>query len=462
MKKLFVLFLTMLLALSCLASCQKEDLGEVMVQNVGEITGFGAVGIVDRFAGVVVSESETKIEKSDTAEVKDILVKVGDSVKKGQTLFTYDSTMMEFTVEQAKLDLERKKLTLQSQIEDKAKLEEEKAKAKEDQQLAYSLEIRELEANIQESEYNIKLKEQEIEKNEAALQETSVESPVAGRVQTINKDGGYDDYGRPLSFMTIVEEGSYRVQGYINETNLQSLPEGTEVLLRSRVDERTWRGMVSSIDFENAASGQNGGMMMYDGGMSDSTGSSSRYPFYVELEESEGLMLGQHVYIEPDYGQDVVDNANRLMLPVYYISDMDSSPYVFAMGANEKLEKRALTLGESDEMMGTVEVVSGLTADDYIAFPEENLQEGMSCVIQDNSEMEPVPGGETHPNGFGPLGDEIEYEDDGMINEEGPMPEDGEMMIEEGLMPEDGEMMIEEDILETAAEGMENAETIQE
>ena len=440
MRKITVMLLAALLALSCLTGCEQEDLGEVTVQNVGQITGMGSVGIVDRFAGVVVSESETKIEKSETAEIKEILVKAGDSVSKGQTLFTYDSTMMEFTLEQAKLDLERKKLTLQSQIEDKEKLEKEKEKAKEDQQLAYSLEIRELEAAIQESEYNIKLKEQEIEKNEAALQETSVESPVDGRVQSINQNGGFDDYGRPLSFMTIVEDGSYRVQGYINETNLQSLPEGTEVLLRSRVTDDTWKGMVSKIDFENAQNGQsNMYYVSYDSG--DSTGTSSKYPFYVELYDSEGLMLGQHVYIEPDYGQDVIDNANALMLPMYYIVDIDSAPYVYAMGANEKLEKRSVTLGTADEMMGTYEIVSGLTADDYIAFPEETLVEGMKCTIYDPA-SEVIPEGETHPNGFGPLGDEIDY-DDGMYSEEGMevLPEDG-MMIDE--MPE-----FEEEIPET-------------
>ena len=250
MRKISVMILAALLALLCLSGCEKEELGEVTVQNVGQITGMGSVGIVDRFAGVVVSESETKIEKSDTAEIKEILVEAGDTVRAGQTLFTYDSTMMEFTLEQAKLDLERKKLTLESQIQDKEKLEAEKEKAKEDQQLAYLLEIREMEANIQESEYNIKLKEQEIEKQEAALSETSVESPVTGRVHAINRNGGYDDYGRPLPFMTIVEEGSFRVQDYINEANTASLPEGTQVLLRSRVTDDSWSGIVSKIDWE--------------------------------------------------------------------------------------------------------------------------------------------------------------------------------------------------------------------
>ena len=430
MRKISVMILAALLALLCLSGCEKEELGEVTVQNVGQITGMGSVGIVDRFAGVVVSESETKIEKSDTAEIKEILVEAGDTVRAGQTLFTYDSTMMEFTLEQAKLDLERKKLTLESQIQDKEKLEAEKEKAKEDQQLAYLLEIREMEANIQESEYNIKLKEQEIEKQEAALSETSVESPISGRIQTINRNGGYDDYGRPLPFMTIVEEGSFRVQGYINEANTASLPEGTQVLLRSRVTDDSWSGIVSKIDWENAQSGQSGMYYMEESG--SGTGSSSKYPFYVELFDSEGLMLGQHVYIEPDYGKDVIDQANRMMLPMYYIADLDSDPYVWAMNDSEKLEKRKVTLGETDEMMGTFEIVSGLSAEDYIAFPDETLQEGMKCTIYDPSQDMPVDGG---GNGFGPLQDEIDYEEDGFYEEE-PIEPDG-IEIEEPL-PEAG------------------------
>ena len=38
-----------------------------------------------------------------------------------------------------------------------------------------------------------------------------------------------------------------------------------------------------------------------DGGSDVST--ASKYPFYVTLDSSDGLLMGQHVYIEPDHGQ---------------------------------------------------------------------------------------------------------------------------------------------------------------
>ena len=56
---------------------------------------------------------------------------------------------------------------------------------------------------------------------------------------------------------------------------------------------------MGNVDQENAASDDSNNMygMMSTGG--DSQTNSSSYPFYVQLETSEGLMLGQHVYIEP-------------------------------------------------------------------------------------------------------------------------------------------------------------------
>ena len=58
--------------------------------------------------------------------------------------------------------------------------------------------------------------------------------------------------------------------------------------------------MITQVDFENTESNNNN---YY----SDSTGESgSTYTFYIELDSASGLILGQHVYIELDNGQDEV------------------------------------------------------------------------------------------------------------------------------------------------------------
>ena len=62
--------------------------GEASVQSVSMICGLGSVGLADRFAGIVSPLGETTIKKNDAMTIDTIKVKVGDSVKKGDVLFT--------------------------------------------------------------------------------------------------------------------------------------------------------------------------------------------------------------------------------------------------------------------------------------------------------------------------------------------------------------------------------------
>ena len=385
MKKKIALLLAALMLLSTVTACGAGGAGEASVQSVSMICGLGATGLVDRFAGMVTPQGETKLKKSDSTEVAEIMVAVGDSVTKDQVLFTYDMTQARLDLEKARLELEQLKNNLQSRKEEKEQLERDKDMAGSEQQLDYSLEIREVEAAIQEANYNITLKGKDIEKLQASLANTSVKSPCDGRVQAINEYGGSDEMGNELPFMTIVQTDGYRVKGYVNEANAYALTEGAPVIARSRVNDQVWHGTITMIEWDNPMQNSN-----YYG--DTDTVMSSKYPFYVELESSDGLLLGQHVYIEPDNGQETEPASDAINLPEWYIVDADSNPFVWAQGKNGKLEKRSVTLGDYDEMMGTYPVLEGLTADDYIAFPDDSLKAGMTCVTYDEGTFTPDEG----------------------------------------------------------------------
>ncbi|MDY4969154.1 MAG: biotin/lipoyl-binding protein [Lachnospiraceae bacterium] len=382
MKKSAV-FLSLLLSASLLFGCSGKTEGEASVQSISMICGIGSTGLADRFAGVVSPKSETSIKKNEEQTVSEVKVKAGDKVKKGQVLFTYDEEQTQLDLEKAQLELDQLKNSREAQKQEKASLEKERASASQDQKLSYTLEIQEAETAILEADYNISTKEKEVEKLKKTLKNLTVKSPVNGQIQTINEEGASDSNGNPLPYITIVETSSYRVKGYVNETNAQALAEGTAVLLRSRVDDTVWHGTISSIDWENPE--QAGGSDYIYGGAADSTTTSSRYPFYVKLEDDKNLMLGQHVYIEPDYGQEDNEASDALELPSVYINDTDSSPWVWAQNDKNLLEKRSITLGEYNADMDTWPVTDGLTADDYIAFPDDSLQEGMTCVTYDEN-----------------------------------------------------------------------------
>ena len=182
---------------------------------------------------------------------------------------------------------------------------------------------------------------------------------------------------------------------------------------------------------ENPGNDNSNGYYMSTG---DSTTQSNSYPFYVNLDSSEGLMLGQHVYIEADYGQD--EERAGIWLDDYFIADMDGDqPYVWVDNGKGRLEKRDVILGQHDDEMMKSEIADGLTEEDLITYPEEGLEEGMPTARGDSGRM-----GQSNPQ----LSEEEMMEDgtmpaDGEMLDDGTMPADGEI-LDDGTMPADGEM----------------------
>ena len=382
-KAAFLLALVMLLGL--LPGCGQAE-GEASVQSVSMICGLGSVGLADRFGGIVSPLGETKIKKDDSLTVDTIKVKVGDPVAVGDVLFTYDLSELQRNLEQAQLELEQQQTQLENKESEKKDLEEQRDQTGDDAaRREYTLQIREANLDILTYKANISSKKKDIEKVQNNLKNASVKSEVAGEVQAINENGGSDSNGNPLPFMTIVETGGFRVKGYVNENNAAALREGTEVIIRSRVSDQTWKGSVDTVDWNNPVQQQS----YYD----SDTNLSSKYPFYVTLDESDGLLLGQHVYIEPDYGQEDEQDASAINLPSYFISDPDGKPWVWAQSSKGKLEKRDLKLGEYNADTDTYPVLEGLTAEDYIAYPDESLKAGMTCVTYDDATFDPGTNG---------------------------------------------------------------------
>ena len=391
-KAAFILALAMLLGVA--AGCGESN-GEASVQSVSMICGLGSAGLTDRFAGVVSALGETNIKKDDSMAIGEIKVKVGDAVKEGDVLFTYDMSKLQLDLETAQLDLESLKSQLADKEAEKKQAEDALNDAEDDAaRRELLLDIRQYNVDIQSTNRSITEKSREVEKLQSNLKNSDVKSEVAGEVKSVNPNGGTDDRGNALPLISIVQTGGFRVKGYVNENNAAVLNEGAQVIIRSRVSDQTWKGTISSIDWNNPAQSSNN--YNYDSGSSD-TGNSSKYPFYVELSSSDGLLLGQHVYIEPDLGQDA--QSTGIQLPASFINDADSSPWVWAQSSSGKLEKRSLTLGDYNAELDTYAVTDGLTAADYIAYPDDTLKVGMTCVTYDESTFEPddsvtTPGGD--------------------------------------------------------------------
>ena len=392
-----------------LGNSTKADDNVVYVSTVKDLTGLGTGnGMENRYAGVVESENTWKVEKNSEKTVKEVYVEVGQEVQVGTPLFSYDTEKFQSDLEQAQLDLERINNELSSMSTNINQLYKDKKQASKDQQASITLEIQEAELELKRKEYEGKSKQAEIDKLNDNITNATVISEIAGVVKSINNDensaGNYYGDSSDNAFLTVLATGDFRVKGQINEQNMNNgaLMEGSQVIVHSRVDEnQTWTGTVTKIDRENAQTGNNNVYSSSGDGMTQ----SSNYPFYVQLDGTNGLMLGQHVYIEPDIGQQEIKTG--IWLSDSFINDIDSTPYVWADNGNGKLEKRSVTLGTYDENMMEYQITDGLKEDDAITFPEDGLEEGMKTVVSTDGSL-----GQSNPAG----GENDGMEDDGMID----------------------------------------------
>lgn len=509
---------------------------KVYVEKVSSLNVANA-GVQNRYSGVVEAQESWKVNKEADREVKEVFVEQGDMVEEGDSLFEYNMDDLKSELSQAELELEglQNEITdLNSQI---AQLTKERNSAPSEEKFQYTAEIQEKENSIKQTEYNIESKKAEMKKKQESIDNAVVTSKIAGVVKSINQSSGGGDYASEdeSAYMTILAVGDFRVKGTVSESNVQMLSEQQQVILRSRVDEnQTWTGTISKIDTQNEASDSNSEMMMYasDSGAEKAT----KYPFYITMDSTDGLMMGQHLFIELDEGQteekegiwlfegyivrgdaqqgmgmgSASGDAQALDIEEALDSELssdelassdastdvsleddasaedlqssdtgsedlesddastedlladnaggedssaedteensgadntegnsgagngteaeDQTPYVWAVNDRNRLEKRQVELGEYDEALGAYEILSGLTEDDYIAFPMEGLYEGVSAVTSI---------------------DEVDYTsplynqgEEGEAAEDGEPSEDGEMMKDGGL-ESDSEMMDE-------------------
>ena len=396
---------------------QTPQEGTVYVQSVSVITGVGPAGQRNRYSGVVEAKNVVKLDPDKDLTVKECFVAAGDKVVKGQRLFSYDVESMQIAFEQLQLDI----LGLENGIQTgEAKVESLKKKlatVKEFKKYEIQMDIQTEELEVRKKKYELSGKTKQAEDMEEALKNTVVYSPVTGTVRSVKTGDSsgqdYYSYGgstEDTAYITIVAGNDYCVKGTVSEQTIHTLQEGMDVRILSRVDDSIWPGRIYKINTEETK--QNGSRYYYyDSGSGEQ---ASKYDFFVELDSSEGLLMGQHVYIELGSGAD--QESDALLLPLYYVVENEGQPFVYAADGENRIEKRTVTLGDQDEENGTVAILDGLSYLDRIAFPDETVQVGMlasetAYVPEDLGSMEPMDMGGYDMNGMDFEGADLEGAD---------------------------------------------------
>lgn len=406
-----------------MTGCGNQKTDTVSVQSVAMLNGVTPEMNIEKYAGIVTSGNVTAVKRQDDRQIANVAVKTGDQVTQGQLLFTYDAESAQNDLDRQMLELQQIQNTITAKTAERNQLAADKKKAKADEQLDYTLKIQDADTDIREAQYNLGLKQKEISKSKTLLTDLTVTAPVSGTVTSVGNassgsdsdsndesgdetelasdqedagtdsgvtsdDGSGTDTGNGSSgtgtstFIKIEETGVLRVKGTINENNIGEISTDMPMIVRSRTDDKKmWKGTVTSINTSKPVSDSNQNYY----GNTDTMTQSSKYPFYVKLDNPDGLIVGQHVYLEPDVGQED-ESDTSIRLPADFIVDAaTSTPVVWMEDDQGLLTTRGVKLGSYEESDNSYEIVSGLTLDDYIAYPDSSLKKGMKCKEQDTS-----------------------------------------------------------------------------
>lgn len=357
-----------------------DESSQIYVTSLSEIMGEGSSYTPEVFMGVVEGQETTSITKSSERELDQIFVSEGDIVSEGTPLFSYKTDTLEAEIVQFGFDIEGYNLTIADDNRKIEKLQSDIAKIKgqtekdKNEREDLQNQISGLNTDIAITNNSIEQTNAKIEEHKKKINNSTVKSTVSGTITKIADDT--NPYTTDGSFITILASKEMRVKGQINEQNVWAINVDEPVTLRSRVDEsKTWTGTITKIDTESK---QENNQNNYGG---DSTeGTSTKYPFYVTLDSSEGLMMGQHLYIE--IGQTdapEMDFSDGTYLYDYYLAyDEDGNPFVWVDNKG-KLAKKSVKLGDYyEEQM--VYAVSGIDKKDKLAYPMDDYKEGMKTV----------------------------------------------------------------------------------
>lgn len=345
-----------------------NDASTIYVQKVSDLTGTSYSE--NRYSGIVESQDSINFTLDSSRTLKEVFVQVGQEVNKDDALFSYDTSEASNQIQQKQLAIEaaNNEITAQNNVISDLNTQINQGGDRTELQA----QINDANYSIREQQNTIKATQQEIKQLQSQIDNATVKSTIHGIIKEVNQDGGTDNYGNTKPLISISEAGDYRVKGTLTE--MGTIAEGSNVIVRSRIDEsKIWKGTVSKVETEPQSDSTNS-----YGYTEDSSNTASKYPFYVSLESSDGLMLGQHVYIELDNGQSSVKDG--IWLDQSFIAYDDSgNPYVW-ISKNNKLKKQSVEVGEIDEDLYTIEIVSGLSKDDYIAYNDDTYQEGMKTT----------------------------------------------------------------------------------
>lgn len=210
----------------------------------------------------------------------------------------------------------------------------------------------------------------ELESLKQTSDDGTVYATVSGVVKTASDPDEYVNDG--TAFLVVSGSDGLYVTGSVSELLLDQVGVGTVVTANSWESGMSFEAVITEIaDYPQESDGYYG----------DGNSNASYYQYTAYIEDTTGLKNGEYLDLSITTG---ADTSDALYIEKAYIREEDGKSYVMAANGEDKLEKRYVTTGKT--IYGSaVEITSGLSMDDRIAFPYgKNAVEGASVTEASN------------------------------------------------------------------------------
>ncbi|MDT8717448.1 efflux RND transporter periplasmic adaptor subunit [Clostridium sp. 19966] len=230
--------------------------------------------------GSVTADVTKDIVANNSGEVQNLTVKVGDTVKKGDTIAVVNSDTLQQNVDSAETNLEKAQLQL-----DNAKTDSDKAM----QQIS-----------VDQAQRDLDYAKQQVTK-------ATLTSPIDGMVVAVNNNNG-DDIQSGKAIVSIIDTSSLKVKVDVDELDIAKVNVGQKANLTfGAISGKTFEGTVESI----AQTGT-------------SSNNVTTYPVTVSITNPDGIKLGMTANVS------IVAQSkeNVLTIPAEALIEQNGKDYV--------------------------------------------------------------------------------------------------------------------------------------
>lgn len=226
---------------------------------------------------------------------------------------------------------------------------------------------------IRDLDLKLRMDKVELERMKQEAANGVVTSDLDGTVLRVNDPDTARQEGSPV--VIVSGGGGYYVRTGVTELDRDKYPVGTQLRIQSWEHGEVY-GTVEEVSDTPVSTSEN---LYYPSGNQNVT----FYTMLISLDADSSLREDE--WVEVYFDASSASSENALCIETRFIRQDDGGSYVYRRGEDQRLHKQYVTTGIVQ--WGYTEIKSGLTADDWIAFPYgKDVKENAETVESDSSD----------------------------------------------------------------------------